>query len=214
MIFRVFLHEKGFEFKGRKFKLFTFSQLYGNYQIDKENKIIIFPESVKLTVSSVVDDFNQEFLKTCLSRKNLTLNNQLLEVQRIAVNDNNYRIKDALVKTLSPITVYSTVYLNGRKKTIYYFPEDSLFQKYIRDNLIKKAELIYGRGFDDAKFEIKAIQDKTQMNILYYKQFVIKGSSGLFEIRGDEELIHAALNCGLGSKNSQGLGCIQLIRAI
>ncbi len=29
--FREFLHEKGFETDGKKFKLFTFSQLYGDY---------------------------------------------------------------------------------------------------------------------------------------------------------------------------------------
>ncbi len=212
--FREFLHEKGFQLDGKRFKLFTFSQLYGDYIIDKENKVIVFHKSVKFTVSSVVDEFNQEFLNSCLSRKDLTLNNQPLEVKRISVNNNNYRVKDAIVKTLSPITVYSTVYLNGRKKTIYYFPEDSLFQKYIRDNLIKKARLIFGKGFEDAKFEIKPIEDKTSMNILYYKQFIIKGTSGLFEIHGDEELINIALNCGIGSKNSQGLGCVKMIKTI
>lgn len=212
--FREFLHEKGFELDGKRFKLFTFSQLYGDYILDKENKTITFPDNVKLTVASVVDDFNQEFLKSCLYNKNLALNNQPIEVERIALNDNNTKISAAIVKTLSPITVYSTVYLDGRKKTIYYFPEDSLFQKYIKDNLISKARLIYGKSFENAKFEIKPVKDKKSINVFYFKQFIIKGTSGVFEIHGDEELISTALNCGLGSKNSQGLGCIALVKSL
>lgn len=212
--FREFLHEKGFELEGKSFKLFTFSQLQGNYIYDGENKVITFTDEVELTVSSVIDDFNNEFLKTLIYKKDLKLNNQPVEVSGIVVKENNIKAKRAIVQTLSPITVYSTVHLNGKKKTVYYFPEDSLFQKYIRKNLIRKARLIYNKSFEKGKFEIKPVEGKITRKNLYFKQFIVKGTSGIFEICGDEELIATALNCGLGSKNSQGFGCIKLIKVI
>lgn len=212
--FREFLHEKGFEMDGKRFKLFTFSQLYGDYIFDKENRTITFIDSVELTVSSVVDDFNNEFLKSCLYNKELELNNQPIEVTEIIMNENTARTNKAVIKTLSPITVYSTVLLNGRKRTIYYFPEDSLFQKYIKDNLIRKARMIYNKSFENARFDIKPVEGKVSKNILYFKDFVVKGTSGIFEIQGDEQLVNIALNCGLGSKNSQGFGCIKLVKPI
>jgi len=212
--FREFLHEKGFELEGKTFKLFTFSQLYGNYFYDRENRIITFTDKVELTVSSVLDDFNHEFLKTLIHNKNLSINNQPVEVSGIVIKENNLKANGAVVQTLSPITVYSTFHLNGRKKTVFYFPEDSLFKKYIRENLIRKARLIYNKSFEGSQFDIKPIEGKISKNNLYFKQFIVKGTSGIFEIHGDEELISTALNCGLGSKNSQGFGCIRLVKAL
>ncbi len=212
--FREFLHEKGFQLEGKTFKLFTFSQLYGKYFYDREKREITFTDQVELTVSSIIDDFNQEFLKTLIYNKNLKLNNQPVEVTGILVKDNNLKTNGAIIQTLSPITVYSTVHVNGRKRTIYYFPEDSLFQKYVRDNLLKKATLIYGKSFKNSYFHIKPVEGKISKNNLYFKQFIVKGTSGVFEICGDEELINTALNCGLGSKNSQGFGCIRLVKPL
>lgn len=211
--FREFLHEKGFELDGRSFKLFTFSQIYGEYTYNREEKTIVFKDKIRLMVSSVVDDFNNEFLKSCLFSKNLELDHQPIKVISIDVEENKKDIDKAIIKTLSPITVYSTVSLNGKKRTIYYFPEDSLFHKHIKTNIIRKAQIIYNESFEKANFIIKPVsKDKISKNIMYFKNFIVKGSSGIFEIRGDERLINTALNCGIGGKNSQGFGCVKLIR--
>ncbi len=210
--FREFLHEKGFESNGRSFKLFTFSQLRGKYSYNRKEKTITFKDKVKLIVSSPVDDFNNEFLKSCLFSKNLQLNHQPLKVLKIDVDENKEKLNNVLIQTLSPITVYSTVSLNGKKKTIYYTPEDSLFPKYIRENIIKKGKIIYDERFEDADFKVRAAsKDKVSESLIYFKNFIIKGWNGIFKIEGDEKLINTALNCGLGAKNSQGFGCIKLL---
>ncbi|HHV26926.1 MAG TPA: CRISPR-associated endoribonuclease Cas6 [Tissierellia bacterium] len=211
--FREFLHEKGFEIDGRNFKLFSFSQLKGEYFYNRKEKTITFKDRVKLTVSSPVDDFNNEFLKSCLFSTNLQLNHQPIVVQEIDIDENKEKLNKVLIQTLSPITVYSTVQLNGRKRTIYYTPEDSLFSKYIKENIIKKAKIIYGEDFKKSDFKIEAVsRDKVSENLIYFKKFIVKGWSGLFKIEGDEKLINTALDCGLGAKNSQGFGCIKLLR--
>lgn len=140
--FREFLHEEGFKNNNRRFKLFTFSRLIGKYEYNKEKKTITFIDNFNLVVCSIIDDFINDFVKTCLFSENLYLNNQkinLIGVDTSRESNLGERIK---VTTLSPIVTYSTVSIEGKKKTIYHSPEDKIFQKHIKENLIKKANAI------------------------------------------------------------------------
>lgn len=210
--FREFLHEEGFKNNNRRFKLFTFSRLIGKYEYNKEKKIITFIDNFNLVVCSIIDDFINDFVKTCLFSENLYLNNQkinLIGVDTSRESNLGERIK---VTTLSPIVTYSTVSIEGKKKTIYHSPEDKIFQKHIKENLIKKANAI-GEKIDNDHFEIKILdKNKLKENSVYFKDIYIKGYSGTFEIKGNSKLINLALNCGIGAKNSQGFGCIKLIK--
>jgi len=62
----------------------------------------------------------------------------------------------------------------------------------------------------DVEFTIQPISN-VNLNIVYYKDFLIKGYSGKYKIRGDKRLLELALDAGVGSKNSQGFGCIEQI---
>lgn len=86
------------------------------------------------------------------------------------------------------------------------------FEQLIRDNLIKKYIAFYNIEPSDTSFKLVPIKNKNlKENIILYKGIVIKGWSGEFDIEGSEELIKIAYDAGLGSKNSQGFGCIELI---
>lgn len=209
--FREFLHNEGFKSGKRSFKLFTFSRLYGDYEINKDEKIIKFKNKFNLTVSSVVDDFTNDFLKNCLFNNNLKINEQKVYVTGVEIEEKKEITGKVLVRTLSPIVIYSTVMLDGKKRTLYHSPHDDYFSKLLRENLLKKADII-GKKVKRENFQIKAIENSIKENIIYYKDTVIKGWSGKFEIDGDPNLIYIALNCGIGSKNPQGFGCIKLIR--
>ncbi|GAE87593.1 hypothetical protein [Acetivibrio straminisolvens] len=56
-----FIHDKGFSYEKRKYKMFTFSRLQGKFSIDSKRKKIIYQSPVELIVSSCYDDF----LLTC-----------------------------------------------------------------------------------------------------------------------------------------------------
>ncbi|MFS8542000.1 MAG: hypothetical protein LOD89_07915, partial [Tissierellales bacterium] len=78
--FREFLHEEGFKNNNRRFKLFTFSRLIGKYEYNKEKKTITFIDNFNLVVCSIIDDFINDFVKTCLFSENLYLNNQKINL--------------------------------------------------------------------------------------------------------------------------------------
>ena len=210
--FREFLHEEGFKDNNRRFKLFTFSRLMGKYEFNKSKKTITFIDTFDLVVCSIIDDFINDFVKTCLFSENLYLNNQKISVIGVETSRESNLGESVKVITLSPVVTYSTVSIEGKKKTIYHSPEDKIFQKHIKENLIKKANAI-GEKIDDEYFEIKILdRNKLKENAAYFKDIYIKGYSGTFEIKGNSKLISLALNCGIGVKNPQGFGCIELIK--
>jgi len=50
-----------------------------------------------------------------------------------------------------------------------------------------------------------------KLHILEYKGGIIKGYSGMMELSGPPQLLQVAIDAGLGSKNSQGCGCLEVM---
>ncbi|NSW80643.1 MAG: CRISPR-associated endoribonuclease Cas6, partial [Chthonomonadetes bacterium] len=50
--------------------------------------------------------------------------------------------------------------------------------------------------------------NKRNEHIVFYKDTVIKAWSGVYEVSLPEPLFRMAMDAGLGSKNSQGFGCM------
>ena len=67
-----FLHDYGFVFKGRQFKLFTFSRLHGKFIL--KGRKIVFLSPISLTVASPVEKFLRELAEGMLRNDNLNIN--------------------------------------------------------------------------------------------------------------------------------------------
>jgi CRISPR-associated endoribonuclease Cas6 len=115
------------------------------------------------------------------------------------------------VTTLSPIVVYSTLTkADGSRYTCYFQPGESEFERLASRNLIKKFQAILEADSPEGTLLIRPLR-QPRLHIVYYKDTVIKGYSGRLRLEGPKELILLALNAGLGSKNSQGFGCLEAI---
>jgi len=207
-----FLHEKGYLYEKRSFKLFTFSRISGKFK--KENKNFIFIPPVFLTISSPKGEILESFAETIVKKGAFTLNNNKVYIEGIEVQfPPDFTRKEYEIKMLSPVTVYSTLKSkNGKKKTYYYSPTEKEFNYLIKENLKKKYFLIYQKEAQIDCFEIHPIVLKTSnLKIINYKGTVIKGWMGKFKIKGDEEILKVAYDCGIGSKNPQGFGCFELL---
>jgi len=88
-------------------------------------------------------------------------------------------------------------------------PGESRFHSLIKENL-KKKTIAFGMEPLDGNISIEPI-GKIVQKIITYKGIVIKGSEGRFRLKTNENMLNMALNSGLGSKNSQGFGCITKI---
>jgi CRISPR-associated endoribonuclease Cas6 len=54
-------------------------------------------------------------------------------------------------------------------------------------------------------------KNRPRLSIIKYKGGIIKGYSALLELEGPRTTLQLALDAGLGSKNAQGFGCLEVI---
>jgi len=207
---RKFLHNKGFMFEKRSFKMFTFSRLQGKYEL-LYDKLSFLPP-VYLTISSPYDKFLNELANSMLKKNNLSINGSEIIIKSIKVHMSNKFKNKMEIVTLTPIVVYSTlIKKNGSKKTYYYSPYEDEFSELISKNLEKKFSAFYGEKLTGGNLNLEVIR-KPKEKIVKYKGTIIKGWMGEFKIKGNKKIIKLGYDCGIGCKNSQGFGMIEVAR--
>jgi CRISPR-associated endoribonuclease Cas6 len=207
-----FLHNTGFEDKksGRRIKFFTFSRIIPDGKVKFEDKRIHFYGTCNLVISSPYNEFIQSFASNLLKNGIFHLAGEILEVISIEVEGVPKYSESLLVKTLSPITVYSTLITkDGKKKTYYYNPFEKEFEQLVIENLKRKARIWFNEEVDNGSIKPYKVSTKNE-KIIVYKDTVIKGWDGIYEIKLPEKLFQLAFDAGLGSKNSQGFGLIEV----
>ncbi len=205
------VHNEGFIYEKRSFRLFTFSRLFGEFENSGEN--LIFKNNCVLYIASPVTKILESFATSLAKKGNIKIGNNNLQVSSIEVLFSRKYESPVYVKTLSPITVYSTLLTKeGKKKTYYYTPFEEEFNRQIRDNLLKKYAALFGKNTTQ-NFDFHIAPEKVSKrneHIIFYKYTVIKAWSGIYKIGGANELLEVAFDCGIGAKNSQGFGMIEV----
>jgi len=206
------LHDRGYMINKRSFKLFVFSRILGNFKLNNKDQTINFGQDFKLKVASPLENFCQSICKCMIQKEDLRLTDKKIYLSGVDLFMPSVYEDEIYVQTLSPVCVYSTLFKpDGSKYTCYFQPGEEEFNRLITKNLIHKFQLIYSHKIlPEESIELKA--NRLQLNIVNYKNFIIKGYSGYFNIKGPAELLQLALNAGLGSKNSQGLGYIEIFK--
>ncbi len=211
-----FLHNKGFKFDKRSFKLFTFSRILGKeYRILKDKKMIEFKTPISFYLSTIYPPVAEEFTSSIIKLNEVVLWKNRLYVSSIEVFTKKFNKEKILIKMLSPITIYSTLKKpDGKKKTYYYSPFEKEFSELIEKNIIKKYISYYREEPSEVKFRIKPLKVSEKRNLIttFYKGTVIKGWTGIYEIEGGKELIEFSYSTGIGAKNSQGFGMWEEIK--
>jgi len=205
-----FLHEKGFMFEQRHFKLFCFSKLLGNNHVG--GGLVRFVGPVYLAVSSPIKQFIKALASSLLKEGRLRIGDQTFKVTSIKFSDCPRISQSIKIQTLSPITMYSTLQSrNGVKKTYYYSPFEREFAALLEANLKKKHLLVTHRN-SRSPFQIKPL--RTSEIILVYKGTVIKGWGGTFVLTASRALLKTAYETGLGGKNSMGFGLFEVLECL
>ncbi len=205
-----FLHNEGFRKEKRTYKMFTFSRLMGNYNLDKKNGIIIFNNPVKLIISSPYTDFNNSIGYKLLSSEKIQLGNNEVTVKEVKVERERVSGKEIEITTLSPIVAYSTLFrADGKKFTYYFNPHEKEFSEIINRNIKNKYEAFYNEAPPEEDVEIIPVS-RMKLSVVKYKDYIIKGYTGDFILRGPTPLLELGLSAGLGCKNSQGFGCVEI----
>jgi CRISPR-associated endoribonuclease Cas6 len=207
-----FLHTQGFTYGQRSFKLFTFSRLMGEYRLDKAKNEIIFIKEVKLVVSSPLLQFCTSLLNCLLTSGSIRLGEERAEITGISADVPKVENEEIEIRCLSPVAVYSTFLRpEGGKYTCYFQPGEGEFTRLIESNLRKKYEVFYQRTAPVGELKVKTL-GRHRLNLIMYKETPIKGYSCRLKLTGHPELLQMGVDAGLGSKGSQGFGCIEMVK--
>jgi len=205
------LHNEGFVYQKRRFKLFTFSRIFGG--LEKEGDKFKISSPFKLFISSPYTEMLISLTSNILNNTEIKLDINKVWIKSIEILPTPEIRKEIFIMMLSPLTVYSTIYSpNGKKKTYYYNPSEKKFSILVKENIIKKYKAFYKKMPPSEEFFIEPVKvEKENEKIIIYKGFVIKGWMGKFILRGDPELLKLAYDTGLGAKNSQGFGMFEVV---
>ncbi|ADL06871.1 CRISPR-associated protein Cas6 [Thermosediminibacter oceani DSM 16646] len=216
--FAEFMHEDGFPWGKRRFKLFTFSRLEGKFRMVEGGRIEFEPP-FSFIVSSPLERFLRELAGGLLKNDDLSLAGRRVVLENVTVHaavedhDLGDRIK---INMLSPVVAYKTLVEGGKKRTLYLTPLQEEFGELLKNNLLKKYAVLTGQEPGERKFEIKPAFPLSEKHckIIKYKDVIIKGWMGVYTLRGDPALLKIAYDAGLGSKNSQGFGCFEILEGL
>ncbi|MBB5174425.1 CRISPR-associated endoribonuclease Cas6 [Texcoconibacillus texcoconensis] len=209
-----FFHNRGYVNGSRTYKLFSFSRLEGDATFHKKEKTLTFHNEISLIISSIVPEFINELANNIILSQNLTIRNQHIEVSNVKMVHEPINSSKILVKTRSPITVYTTYERrNGKSFTHYFQPQDEAFKHLIEDGIFRKYEAFTNQEVPQhERFHIQPINvSKRDKIITKYKSTIINAWNGTYEIEAKPTYLEFALSASLGSKTSQGFGLITLV---
>ncbi|RMH07811.1 MAG: CRISPR-associated endoribonuclease Cas6 [Aquificota bacterium] len=202
-----FIHDVGFAYGKRRFRLFTFSKVIGKLLKKAQGKVVYEPKITLYFASpfaQVVSSSAHVFIK----KESFFLDSNKLYLASVeAINPPiSTTIK---VRCLSPITVYKTPI--GEKRFVYLSPWEEEFYRIIKQNLLKKYEIVYNKSYDGV-LEIKPVElKKSYKKKVVYKGTLIVAWEGYYELSASQEMLKLALEAGLGARNSQGFGMVEVV---
>ena len=195
------MHDQGYGYGKRSYKLFQFSQLKGKYQI--REKKIIFSEEVSFEVRSVDWKFIMT-LKDYWKEKGIHYGRQQFTVVETEVTDETVEQNDLLIRMRTPLTVHATDKLS--KKTFFFKPDSERFYNLVKDNFRRKYAAYTGiEPEEDIEVEPVDVREKDKF-VTNYKGFYISGWFGTYRLKGQRKYLDFLYQSGLGERNSQGFG--------
>ena len=200
-----FLHDTGYRFEKRSYRMFTFSWLQGKYEI--VNKQIIFRNQVFFEVRSPENLLILKMMKNfhdngvCFGEKHYR--NVEVLVSDEMVEENNIRIK-----MLTPICVYSTA---EDGNTYFFKPEDEGFSEKL-DYSFRRKYAAYTGIVPEEGISIRVINILPKDKIVTrYQGTMLSGYKGEYQIAGKRKYLDFLYQTGLGSKNTQGFGMFDIV---
>src|SRR5690606_20909656 len=162
---------------------FTFSRLLGQYKILGSE--ILFSPPINLIIASPLKEFSQYLLNGLLTLGVIRLGKSELYIKKAVMEAPEAKSK-ITIKLLSPVVAYSTLLKpEGGKYTCYFQPGEQEFVRLAEENLRKKYQAFHNQQPPAGDLEIKCLKPP-RLHLIKYKNFVIKGYSGLLLLQGPQ----------------------------
>ena len=216
-----FLHDEGYSSKevGKKFKLFTYSQLrFSNMEVQGDMINSKTPE-VWCYISSPVTQFIEHLASGLLDSGDVRIGKETFHVMKISSVKPPVFTDEMDFLCMSPIVSSTMVQKKGELKTYYYRFDDEELSTALLSNLKNKYKLIHGEESKsvDERFNVTFDKDYVEKKngriskLVDFKDVRIKGIFAPFTVTGNPELIRLGYQAGFGEKGSMGFGMVKEI---
>ena len=214
--YATWLHENGYQQGGKRFKLFTFSNLIvPQYSINKEReRLAIKSDYVTLFISFLPEKSTQKFIQGIFNNRIMQVADRLSGVQFVVreiqvMSPLRYK-PDMVFRTLSPICIS---FLNDHGHMDYLTPNDSRYELGLLTGLLARYNAIYGEPFSGNSYCHLELLCEPKSSLVRIKagtpnETRVRGYRYQFKIDLPEELMQIAYESGLGEKGSMGFGMI------
>lgn len=204
------LHNEGVEFGKRSYKPLVYSHLHGARWTQKYNWVYQAP--ITLYVASPLPRLIEAIQKQLNNRAYYRFCGKTLASTNCKVTETQTAKSNVLVRTLSPIVVNRPIMLtNGKIYQQYVNAFEQDFNRIIKQNLENKSEAFYNVKLDSECHFEPQFTDNSYCKTYYYKGTAIKAWTGKYKFTGNTDYLHTALECGVGAKNAQGFGMIEIV---
>ena len=207
---------EAYRYAQRRYKMLTFSRLEGTFKLEPKTKTISFYGPVSFKLASCNKPMLFALTEYLLNSSTLFLGGHALAVQGIEMLKAPTYRQALKLKTLSPITVYAMLErADGSKHIHYYAPYERAWGYLIMANLAYKAKALGWQ--DDASTSLQAAYVKPlsvtakDKKVIKYKHFFLEAYTGSFEASLPQAYFELAYNVGLGGKNAQGFGMLEVV---
>jgi CRISPR-associated endoribonuclease Cas6 len=202
------LHDGRYWEGRRPVKPFVFSQLSGAVTYQRADGFSV-SGLVWFRFASPAVDLVQALAEGLLRNGIIRLASLHFAVREVAALPAPSLEPPLVVRALSPITVYRTFEQDGRRRTQYYNPLAREFAELVAANLSRKAEALRLPHAEPIRIQPLGVSQRHR-RLEQYKGTWIEAWAGRFRLEGPEQMLWLALHAGLGAKNSQGFGCIDV----
>lgn len=217
--FSTWLHENGYQQNGKRFKLFTFSNLIlPQYEIDKQReRLIVKSDLVTLFISFLPEKSTQQFIQGLFQQQTFQIADPISGVQfmvrEIQVMPPLDYHPDTKFRTLSPVCISLR---NERGHMDYLSPIDPCYEQGILTGLLDRYNTINGQPFGGTPYCHLQLLGEPKSTLVRIKAYTpnetrVRGYRYQFKIDLPEELMQIAYESGLGEKGSMGFGMIEAV---
>lgn len=221
------LHQQGYAYANKHYRLFTFSQLVvPKYRI-KGDRLEILSNQVKLTLSFYADEAIKNFVTGLFQQQAFSIGDRKSRadfmVTFVAVTPKPAFTQTMRFKCLSPICVSEK--LATHRYAQYLSPQHPKFEASFLNNLQRKyAATLQNQQVSDAtqlfksqRFKFKLLSPRPKARLVTIKAFTrqeskVKGYKFDFELTAPVALTALGYFGGFGEKTSAaGFGCVALL---
>ena len=209
------LHDNGYDFRGKKYKLFTFGPLIPKwYQVDKKRATITLSKSpTTIELSFFIDDALQHFVIGLFKDQQFQLTSGRfkadfevsgIEMLPAPTFENTMRFQ-----LVTPLCVSKNI--ADKKHAHYTSPDEDGYVELLLRNLLRKQNALtpqlVGESADalalDFPYDFKLLS-KPYSKLFTVKGIELRGYLFDFEITATKELLELGYFAGFGDKNSSG----------